>query len=79
MEMIFKLKTEWGEFESEIFEVSEDNFQGLCDEALKFHMGTWSMMTKDGYLVVPPEICRKSILLIQKINQHGLHTTVQEI
>lgn len=79
MDCIFILKTEYGTLESEVFEVTDENFPKMCNEALKFHMGSWSMTTSEGLTIVPPEVLKKSILIIKKIKQNEFQEQIQAV
>lgn len=65
MRIIFKLKNDLGEFISEELEVSVEQYQRLIDMSKNFYEGGYEMHLPNGFMVVPPEIVKKSILIIE--------------
>lgn len=65
MKIQIKLKTELGEFTSEIMEVTEEQYIGLLDASKSFYMGGYDMYLPDGFMVVGPEVLKRSILFIE--------------
>jgi hypothetical protein len=65
MKIKMKLKNDLGEFDSEIMEVNEDQLQGLIDVSKGFYTSGYEMYTTNGFMVVGPEILKKSILFIE--------------
>lgn len=68
----FQIKNNDTTFTSKIFEVLDDRFEDMCKDAQSFGMGSWSMDTDEGFMIIPAEICKRSILLINKIEKDGL-------
>ena len=63
-----KLINDLGEFESEVMSVTEEQYSKLIEMSSTFYNnGGYEMYLPSGFLVVPPEIVKKSILIIQKV------------
>jgi len=60
------LKNELGEFESEKMIVDSTQYKGMVEVSKKFYLSEtgFEMWMESGFMVVPPEITKKSILLI---------------
>ena len=75
VEMI--MKNELGEFHSEKMTVTSDQYLELIEVSKKFYLVEetgFEMWLEDGFMVVPPEITKKSILLINILEydkEHG--------
>jgi hypothetical protein len=67
MKINFKLKNDLGEFVSETMTVSETQYKELIEISKTFYLGPYEMYLTSGYMVVPPEILKKSILIIEVI------------
>lgn len=65
MKINFKLKNELGEFVSEELDVTEEQYKKLIDLSKTFYSGPYEMYLPNGFLVVGPEILKKSILIIE--------------
>lgn len=63
------LKNFLGEFVSEAMDITEDQYTGLKDVSKKFYLGDvgFEMHLEDGFMVVPPDIVKSSILIIEII------------
>jgi hypothetical protein len=68
MVIVFKLKSELGEFTSEEMTVNEDQFNNLVEKSRTFYSSGYDMWLENGFLVASPEIIKKSILIIEVIN-----------
>ena len=68
MIIVFKLKSELGEFISEKMTVNEDQFNNLVEKSRSFYSTGYDMWLENGFLVASPEIIKKSILIIEIIN-----------
>ncbi len=66
MYCFFVIKNEFGDLKSTIFDVDEDKFDDMCKGAQSFGLGSWSMDTDDGHMIIPADLCKRSILLINK-------------
>lgn len=67
MEIIFKIKNDLGEFTSEPLEVSEEQYINFIEVSKTFYNGTYQMNTPDGFVVIPPDILSKSVLIVEKV------------
>jgi hypothetical protein len=65
MNIVLKLKSELGEFVSETIELSETQYQELLEVSRGFYSGPYEMFLPNGFMVVPPEILKKSILIVE--------------
>lgn len=69
MEIKIKLKNDLGEFDSEIMNVTEEQYLGLIEVSRGFYASGYEMYTPTGFMVVGPEILKKSILFIEILSQ----------
>jgi hypothetical protein len=70
MIIVFKLKNELGEFVSEEMSVTKEQFNNLVEMSRSFYNNIgYDMWLPNGFLVVPPEIVKKSILIIEIISE----------
>lgn len=69
MNIKLKLKTDLGEFDSEIMSVTEEQYLGLIQVSRGFYSNGYEMYTPNGFMVVGPEILKKSILLIEILSE----------
>jgi hypothetical protein len=67
MKIIFKLKNELGEFVSDEMNVNEEQYRTILEMSKTFYMSGYEMPLVNGFLVAPPEILKKSILIIEII------------
>ena len=60
------MKNELGDFFGEKMTVTSDQYLGMVEVSKKFYLeeNGFEMWMEDGFVVIPPEITRKSILLI---------------
>lgn len=65
MKIQIKLKNDLGEFVSEEMNVSPEQYQGLIEVSKEFYLGGYEMYIPSGFMVVGPEILKKSILFIE--------------
>lgn len=65
MKILIKLKNDLGEFTSEEMSLTEVQYKELLEISKEFYLGGYEMYIPNGFMVVPPEILKKSILLIQ--------------
>ena len=66
MIITMKLISDLGEFESESMSVTDEQYVKLTEMSSTFYNnGGYEMHIPNGFLVVPPEIVKKSILIIQ--------------
>lgn len=65
MKIQIKLKNELGEFTSEEMIVTPEQYTGLIEASKEFYLGGYEMYMPKGFMVVGPELLKKSILLIE--------------
>jgi hypothetical protein len=62
------IKSGYGEFRGERVSVTQEQYQNIMDLSKTFYMGGFEMTLEDGsFLVIPPEVIRGSIMLIEKL------------
>ncbi len=69
MKIQIKLKNELGEFTSEQMNITEEQYKNLIEASKDFYLGSYDMYTPSGFVVVSPEILKKSILLIEILSE----------
>lgn len=69
MDVQIRLKNELGEFISEKIKVTEEQYKNLIEASKDFYLGGYDMYIPDGFMVVGPEILKKSILFIEIISE----------
>jgi hypothetical protein len=67
MKIVFRLKNDLGEFVSETMKVSETQYKELKEISKGFYTGPYEMYLPNGFMVVPPEILKRSILIIDVV------------
>lgn len=65
MKIQIKLKNDLGDFLSEEMVVTPEQYQGLIEASKEFYLGGYEMYMPRGFMVVGPEILKKSILFIE--------------
>lgn len=71
MLIVFKFKTEIGEFTSEEMNVTKEQYAKLIEMSRSFFLGGgYDMYLPNGFLVASPEIVKKSILIIEIIDDN---------
>jgi hypothetical protein len=65
--IVIKLKNELGDFTSEEMNVTEEQYKGLMQASKDFYLTGYEMYLPNGFMVVGPEILKKSILFIEVI------------
>lgn len=63
------LKNELGEFESNVMDVTPESYNQLNEGAKSFYSSGFEMILEDGFMVVAPEIVRRSILVVKIIEK----------
>jgi len=68
MKIQISIKTEYGQLDGEILEVDQESYEKIKEVSTGFFLTGFEMNLVDGsFVVIPPEIVRKSILLINKL------------
>lgn len=71
MEIRICLLNEFGTFKSKVMDLTGEQYDGLIDVSKRFYEGGgFETHLEDGFMVVPPDIVRKSILIIEEV-KHG--------
>jgi hypothetical protein len=56
---------EYGVFDGEILEVNQEQYNNIAEMSKNFHITGFEMTTEDGgFIIIPPELVKKSILKI---------------
>ena len=77
MVILFRIINELGEFESEEMTVTSEQYVKIKEMSKNFYEGGYEMYLPNGFLVMSPEIVRKSILIID-IVESDLGTRTDE-
>jgi hypothetical protein len=67
MKIKLKLLNDLGSFDSEVMDVTEAQYLGLIEVSKTFYSGGYEMYLESGFMVVPPEVVKKSILIIEVV------------
>lgn len=68
MKIQISIKTKFGQFDGEVIDVDQERLEKIKGAATSFFLNGFEMTLIDGsFVVIPPEIVRSSILLINKI------------
>ncbi len=68
MKIQLSIKTNFGQYDGEILEVDQEKYEKIKEASTGFFLTGFEMNLEDGsFVVIPPEIVRKSILLINKL------------
>ena len=66
MKIVVKIKNNFGDYESVPIHITDEEYPELLEMAKNFYKtGGYEMVTKEGFVVIPPDIVKQSILLIQ--------------
>ncbi len=61
------IKNKYGEYKSKAFHIVDEDYPQVIELAKNFYHVGYEMETEEGYLVIPPDITKDSILLVEKI------------
>jgi hypothetical protein len=65
-----KIKTEFGDFESGILEVTDDQYNSLKNISKEYYNSGFELTTQSGdFMVFSPEVVKKSIFIIERLKQ----------
>jgi hypothetical protein len=70
MQIRFELTTPYGIIYSEIMDVNDEQLVTIRDKSKNFYETGFEMYTDDGFVIIPPEVTRTSVLKI-KIEENG--------
>lgn len=65
MKINFSLHTKFGVFESDILNVTSDQYSKLIEMSKTYYDGDYEMFLPDGFLVASPNVLKDSILTIK--------------
>ncbi len=65
------LKNELGEFESNVMDCTDEQYLTMLDKSQSFYSSGFEMYLEDGFMVVAPEMVRKSILIIKILKEEN--------
>ena len=65
------LKNDLGEFESNIMECTREQYLDMIEMSKSFYSSGFEMYLEDGFMVAPPEIVKKSVLLIKRLEENN--------
>ena len=69
MKIKLRLLNDLGSFDSEVINLTEDQYTGLIEVSKNFYSsGGYEMNLESGFMVVPPELVKKSILIIEVLD-----------
>ena len=69
MKIQLVLYTDFGQFTGEIFEVNEEQYQNIVNLSKNYYETGFEMTLQDGgFAIFSPEMIKKSILKIDRIN-----------
>lgn len=64
------IRSNLGEFKSEIMSITSEQYNGLKELSKTFYLSGFELVTENGgFVVLPPEITKQSILTIEIINE----------
>ena len=66
MKIVLIVKNKFGEFRSNPIELEEEDYEIIVELSKGFYLSGYEMDTEEGFVVMPPEIIKESILIIQK-------------
>jgi hypothetical protein len=66
MEIFLIIKNKFGEFRSKPIMVDDEDYENIVELSKGFYLSGYEMDTEEGFVVMPPEIIKESILIIQK-------------
>jgi len=65
MKIQIQIINEYGVFDGEILEVNQEQYDNIVEMSKNFHITGFEMTTEDGgFIIIPPELVKKSILKI---------------
>ena len=60
------IKTKYGDFKSKEIIIDDDDYGQILEFSKNFYMMGYEMETENGFIVIPPDVIKHSILLIEK-------------
>ena len=69
MKIQLVLKTDFGEYSGEVFDVNKEQYENIVDLSKRYYESGLEMTLSDGsFVIFSPEVIKKSILKISKID-----------
>jgi len=65
MKIQIVIKNRLGEFKSNRLEIDEESYGEIKNLSENFYNGGYEMETENGFVVIPPDLIKESILLIE--------------
>lgn len=66
MEISILIKNKFGEFRSKGIIIDEEDYDQILEFSKNFYLTGYEMETENGFIVIPPDVIKDSILLIEK-------------
>lgn len=66
MEISILIKTKFGDFKSKEILIDEEDYEQIVEFSKNFYLTGYEMETENGFIVIPPDVIKDSILLIEK-------------
>lgn len=66
MKIVLTIKNKLGEYKSKPIEVNTEDYENIVELSKQFYLSGYEMETENGFVVIPPEVIKESILLIEK-------------
>jgi hypothetical protein len=66
MKISLTIKNKLGEYKSVPIDVNTEDYENIIELSKQFYLSGYEMETENGFVVIPPEIIKESILLIEK-------------
>jgi hypothetical protein len=61
-----KIKNKFGEFTSKSMDISDEDYINIIELSKDFYHSGYEMETEVGFVVIPPDLIKESILIIEK-------------
>ena len=65
MKIIITIKNKFGEFKSKSLDVTTEDYDKIVELSRGFYISGCEMDTENGFIVIPPDVIKESILLIE--------------
>jgi hypothetical protein len=66
MNIVLTIKNRLGEYKSKPIEIDSGDYENIIELSKQFYLSGYEMETENGFVVIPPEVIKESILLIEK-------------
>lgn len=71
MKVKLVLKNDLGEFESNVMDITLEQYHEMHEMSKSFYASGFEMFQEDGFLVAAPDIVKKSILLVKILEEEN--------